>query len=109
MSDKVCAVVEFELTEFAHRAVRELNELNSVEGKMLVVELTEPAKKLQLIKKAAAVEVVKKPEPRRRFSHAGLVVVPHRQVGYLERLQNILWEHETLFFQTFNTWRHHFR
>ncbi len=79
VSDKVCAVIEFEFTAFAHRAVKELNQLNSTEGKMSVMELTEPPRPRQQQPKPEET-VSSKPEPRRRFSHAGLVVIPQRQV-----------------------------
>ena len=43
MMDKVCALVEFERTEFAHKAVREFNK--EEEDAMKVMELTAPPPK----------------------------------------------------------------
>lgn len=80
--DMACAVVEFEVTAHAHIAVKELNGLNSVEGKMMVMELTEPAKPRATLTMSIRTEHVdknEKPAPRRRFSHAGLVILPQKQ------------------------------
>ena len=67
--DMACAVVEFEVTAHAHIAVKELNGLNSVEGKMMVMELTEPAKPRATLTMSIRTEHVdknEKPAPRRR-------------------------------------------
>ena len=46
MTDKVCALVEYERTEFAHRAVKDLNKEGPAEdGGMKVMELTAPPPK----------------------------------------------------------------
>lgn len=87
MTDKVCALVEFERTEFAHKAVKELT--NEAEGKMKVMELTAPppaktGKKSEDKKKNST---TKAPlltgagqAPARRFSHAGMMMVPQQNV-----------------------------
>jgi len=78
MTDKVCALVEYERTEFAHKAVKDLNK-EGEEG-MKVMELTAPPpkktkpssddkKKASLA--SAAVPVKPQFQPQRRFSHAG--------------------------------------
>merc|ERR1712018_533256 len=77
MTDKVCALVEYERTEFAHKAVKDLNK-EGEEG-MKVMELTAPPpkktkpssddkKKASL---ASALPVKPQFQPQRRFSHAG--------------------------------------
>ncbi len=87
MVAKVCALVEFERTEFALKAVRELNNADDPE-KMTVMELTAPPpkkEKKEEKKKAAAAAAnaaVGKPvlqAPVRRFSHAGFAVPPQQQ------------------------------
>ena len=83
MTDKVCALVEYEKTEFAHKAVKDLNKEGSEEG-MKVMELTAPPPKKT---KPASGDDKKKASfgsmsgaaksqplqltPQRRFSHAG--------------------------------------
>ena len=70
MVDRTCAVVEFEVTAHAHIAVKELNGLNSVEGKMMVMELTEPAKPRAAfptsMSSSSNGDKTEKPAPRRR-------------------------------------------
>merc|ERR1719464_909671 len=78
MTDKVCALVEFEKTEFAHNAVKDLS--SEGEEGMKVMELTAPPpkktkpsaddkKKLSL--GSAPQSVRPNMQPQRRFSHAG--------------------------------------
>jgi len=78
MTDKVCALVEYERTEFAHKAVKDLNK-EGEEG-MKVMELTAPPPKKTKPssddkKKASLASMPSnvKPQfqPQRRFSHAG--------------------------------------
>lgn len=73
MTNKVCALVEFERTEFAHKAVKELNK-EETEG-MKVMELTAPPPKKTKPsaedKKKASINVRPQLQPQRRFSHAG--------------------------------------
>jgi len=77
MTDKVCALVEYERTEFAHKAVKDLNK-EGEEG-MKVMELTAPPPKKtkpssdDKKKASLASNVPVKPQfqPQRRFSHAG--------------------------------------
>merc|ERR1711981_85352 len=81
MTDKVCALVEFEKTEFAHKAVKDL--CKEGEEGMKVMELTAPPpkktkpasddKKKAAAAAAAAAMSLPKPQfqPQRRFSHAG--------------------------------------
>ena len=47
MTDKVCALIEYERTEFAHRAVKDLNKEGPAaeDGGMKVMELTAPPPK----------------------------------------------------------------
>ena len=82
MTDKVCALVEYEKTEFAHKAVKDLNK--ETEEGMKVMELTAPPPKKT---KPASSDDKKKASfgsmsgaaksqplqltPQRRFSHAG--------------------------------------
>lgn len=78
MTAKVCALVEFERTEFALKAVRELN--NEEEEKMKVMELTAPppktTKKDDKKKNSKAMLQQQPSGPSRRFSHAGFNVPP---------------------------------
>merc|ERR1711993_88762 len=78
MTDKVCALVEYEKTEFAHKAVKDLNK-EGEEG-MKVMELTAPPPKKTKPsaddKKKAALNNagLRQPlqlTPQIRFSHAG--------------------------------------
>lgn len=81
MTDKVCALVEYEKTEFAHKAVKDLNK--DEEGSMKVMELTAPppkktksaANNAEDKKKLTAAtggnQVKPQFQPQRRFSHAG--------------------------------------
>jgi len=77
MTDKVCALVEYEKTEFAHKAVKELNKEG--EETMKVMELTAPPPKKtkpasdDKKKMALGSSQSKGPQlqPVRRFSHAG--------------------------------------
>lgn len=80
MTDKVCALVEFEKTEFAHKAVKDL--CKEGEEGMKVMELTAPPPKKtkpasddkkKAAAAAAAAMSLPKPQfqPQRRFSHAG--------------------------------------
>jgi len=79
MTDKVCALIEYEKTEFAHKAVKELNKEG--EESMKVMELTAPPPKKTKPagasddKKKAAAALGASPRPQlqpvRRFSHAG--------------------------------------
>jgi len=77
MTDKVCALVEYEKTEFAHKAVKDLNK-EGEEG-MKVMELTAPPPKKtkpsgEDKKKSAngmSSNVRPQLQPQRRFSHAG--------------------------------------
>lgn len=78
MTDKVCALVEFEKTEFAHNAVKDLS-LEGEEG-MKVMELTAPPPKKtkpaseerrKLSLGSAPQSVRPNMQPQRRFSHAG--------------------------------------
>ena len=65
--------MEFERTEFAHKAVKELNK-EETEG-MKVMELTAPPPKKTKPsaedKKKASINVRPQLQPQRRFSHAG--------------------------------------
>jgi len=88
VSTKTCALVEFERTEFAHKAVAQLNNEDD-EEKMQVMELTAPPPKTtknKEDKKKSSVGLMKQPTafqsafsaglssgpaPQRRFSHAG--------------------------------------
>jgi hypothetical protein len=81
MTDKVCALVEYERTEFAHKAVKDLNK--DEEGSMKVMELTAPppkkTKSEQDKKKVMTASNQVKPQfqPQRRFSHAGFGMNQH--------------------------------
>lgn len=82
MTAKVCALIEFEKTEFALKAVRELNE--DEEGKMRVMELTAPpakSNKKDDKKKQERKQSGNGPAqaPQRRFSHAGIGMNSHPQ------------------------------
>jgi hypothetical protein len=87
MTDKVCALVEYEKTEFAHKAVKDLNK-EGEEG-MKVMELTAPPPKKTKPsaddkKKAALNNAVRQPlqlTPQRRFSHAGFGIQPGQHAG----------------------------
>merc|ERR1719391_925921 len=75
MTTKVCALVEFERTEFAQKAVHELNDIED-EDKMKVMELTATPlkngnKKIEarkLAEKAAAMAAKANAMPQRKFS-----------------------------------------
>jgi len=75
MTDKVCALVEFEKTEFAHKAIKDLNK--EEEDAMKVMALTAPPPKKTKPssddKKKALQNSQVRPslQPQRRFSHAG--------------------------------------
>lgn len=113
MTTKVCALVEFERTEFAHKAVRELNNEDSEDksdeakeegeskeskeskeggGKMKVMELTAPPPKTTKNKASKNIMVPSfqqqrqmPPPQQRRFSHAGFNMVPQQlQQGSME-------------------------
>merc|ERR1719510_2542806 len=82
MTDKVCALVEYEKTEYAHKAVKDLNKEG--EETMKVMELTAPPpkktkpasddkKKLSL----GSSQVKPQLQPVRRFSHAGFGMQGH--------------------------------
>jgi len=88
MTAKVCALVEFERTEFALKAVKELNgsgDGDNNEAKMIVMELTAPPPKTTKNKddkrKTTPLSMQRQPYgaiggqvqggPTRRFSHAG--------------------------------------
>jgi len=71
MTTKVCALVEFERTEFAQKAVRELNEED--EEKMKVMELTATPlkngnKKIEARKLAEKAAAMAKAAPQRKYS-----------------------------------------
>ena len=78
MVTMVCALVEFERTEFALKAVRELNNEEDPE-KMKVMELTAPPaktvkkdeKKKSVTKQLPPTVLPQQPSAPRRFSHAG--------------------------------------
>ncbi len=100
MTDKTCALVEFERTEFAHKAVRELNDDDKDEG-LKVMEMTAPppkttkskedkkkAQQLQQLQQHAHQQLLFKQQQgvfqqslagqqQRRFSHAGFNIPPH--------------------------------
>ena len=75
MTNKVCALVEYERTEFAQKAIRELNNVED-EDKMKVMELTATPlkngnKKIEarkLAEKAAAMAAKASAMPQRKFS-----------------------------------------
>merc|ERR1719464_1068161 len=78
MTDKVCALVEFEKTEFAHNAVKDLS--HEGEEGMKVMELTAPPPKKtkpaseerrKLSLGSVPQSVRPNMQPQRRFSHAG--------------------------------------
>merc|ERR1711876_50231 len=76
MTTKVCALVEFERTEFAQKAVRDLNDLEDEEGvnpPMKVMELTATPlkngnKKIEAKKLAEKAAAMAKATPQRKFS-----------------------------------------
>ena len=80
MTEKVCALIEYERTEFAHKAVRDLNNEKEAEA-MKVMELTAPPPKKTKDKameekrkfSTGSSPMMAKPglQPQRRFSHAG--------------------------------------
>merc|ERR1712088_938297 len=72
MTTKVCALVEFERTEFAQKAVHELNDMED-EDKMKVMELTATPlkngnKKIEARKLAEKAAAMAKAVPQRKFS-----------------------------------------
>lgn len=72
MTTKVCALVEFERTEFAQRAVKELNNAEE-EDKMKVMELTATPlkngnKKIEARKLAEKAAAMAKAAPQRKYS-----------------------------------------
>jgi len=72
MTTKVCALVEFERTEFAQKAVHELNDIED-EDKMKVMELTATPlkngnKKIEARKLAEKAAAMAKAVPQRKFS-----------------------------------------
>merc|ERR1719480_523272 len=72
MTTKVCALVEFERTEFAQKAVHELNDMED-EDKMKVMELTAPPlkngnKKIEARKLAEKAAAMAKAAPQRKYS-----------------------------------------
>jgi len=83
MTDKVCALIEYERTEFAHRAVKDLNKEGPAaeDGGMKVMELTAPPpkktkpsaddKKKASFSSASGLRQPLQLTPQRRFSHAG--------------------------------------
>jgi len=84
MTDKVCALVEYEKTEYAHKAVKELNKEG--EETMKVMELTAPppkkTKPTSDDKKKSSLtlgssQVKPQLQPVRRFSHAGFGMQGH--------------------------------
>jgi len=114
MTDKVCALVEYERTEFAHRAVKDLNKEGPAEdGGMKVMELTAPPPKktkpsADEKKKAsfgsASSSGLRQPlqlTPQRRFSHAGFgmhqsnagsgqqdnIVIPKRKISLFHNMK----------------------
>merc|ERR1712088_299233 len=114
MTDKVCALVEYERTEFAHRAVKDLNKEGPAEdGGMKVMELTAPPPKKTKPsaddkKKAsfgsASSSGLRQPlqlTPQRRFSHAGFgmhqsnagsgqqdnIVIPKRKISLFHNMK----------------------
>jgi len=80
MTSKVCALVEYEKTEFAQKAIKQLN--NEEDDKMKVMEMTAPppvktGKKSEERKKAATAkpsssEQKENPQPQRRYSQGML-------------------------------------
>merc|ERR1739848_257986 len=114
MTDKFCALVEYERTEFAHRAVKDLNKEGPAEdGGMKVMELTAPPPKKTKPsaddkKKAsfssASSSGLRQPlqlTPQRRFSHAGFgmhqsnagsgqqdnIVIPKRKISLFHNMK----------------------
>lgn len=105
MTAKVCALVEFERTEFALKAVRELNN-EEEEEKMKVMELTAPppksTKNKDAIKKnfklQSGQQGIANNGPQRRFSHAGfnpppqhnpdqIVLGPRRRISLMHNMK----------------------
>lgn len=89
MTAKVCALVEFERTEFAHKAVKDLSQDEDPEA-MKVMELTAPPPKKTKpseSKKSGLLPMLRQPmsmqqvqlQPQRRFSHAGIGLQPQSQ------------------------------
>jgi len=114
MTDKVCALVEYERTEFAHRAVKDLNKEGPAEdGGMKVMELTAPPpkktkpsadekKKASFSGSSSSTSGLRQPlqlTPQRRFSHAGFgmhqshagqqdnVVIPKRKISLFHNMK----------------------
>jgi hypothetical protein len=114
MTAKVCALVEFERTEFAHKAVRDLDNQEE-EDKMKVMELTAPppkSTKKDALKKSIKLQqqfqqqqqfVFQQQQqqqggPQRRFSHAGfhlpqqqnpnqMVLGPRRRISLMHNMK----------------------
>lgn len=80
MTSKVCALVEFERTEFALKAVKELT--SEDEDKLTVMELIAPASKSNKNKDANKKKLDARSAPLRRQSYAGFGMQHHQNSAH---------------------------